>query len=93
MFSLTANATSALIAARSEFGAPDEWGIRFYEPVEGQPAITFDFVATPEPDDVLGGSSKLRTYVDSAVHQRLGNATVDFRDSDGTSEMVITPHR
>ncbi len=93
MFSLTPTAATAMMAARSDLGAPDNWGIRFYALVEGRPAITFDFVATPEPDDVLGGSSKMRTYVEATVHRDIGDATVDFQDLDGNAELVIRPYR
>jgi Fe-S cluster assembly iron-binding protein IscA len=93
MFSLTPTASSAMIDARDEVGVPDDWGIRFFVPTDGSSSITFDFVATPEPDDVLGGSGKLRTYVDAAVHREIGDATVDFVDSDGATELVIRPHR
>jgi Fe-S cluster assembly iron-binding protein IscA len=90
---LTAAASTAMIEARSEVGAPDDWGIRFFARSGGSPGITFDFVAMPEPDDVLGGSSKLRTYVEAAVHVDLGDATVDYQDTDGSAELVIRPHR
>ena len=93
MFSLTPAAATAMIDARSEVGAPDEWGIRFFVPTDGSTGITFDFVAAPEPDDVLGGSGKLRTYVEAAVHREIGDATVDFVDADGTTELVIRPNR
>ena len=92
MFSLTPVAATAMIDAREEVGVPQDWGIRFFVPTDGT-GITFDFVAAPEPDDVLGGSGKLRTYVEASVHREIGDATVDFDDSDGTTELVIRPHR
>jgi Fe-S cluster assembly iron-binding protein IscA len=81
-----------MIDAREEVGAPSHWGIRFFVLRDASSGITFDFVGGPEPDDVLGGSGKLRTYVDAAVHREIGDATVDFVDADGTSELVIRPH-
>ena len=93
MFSLTPAASAAMIAARSDVGAPDDWGIRFFAPIEGQPGVTFDFVAAPEPDDSLGGSGKMRTYVDADLHRNLGDATVDFQELDGNAELVIRAHR
>jgi Fe-S cluster assembly iron-binding protein IscA len=93
MFSLTPTAATAMIGARDEVGVPEDWGIRFFAPTDGSDGITFDFVAAPEPDDVLGGSGKLRTYVEAAVHRQIGDATVDFVDADGTTELVIRPHR
>ena len=93
MFSLTPTAKTAMMAARTDVGAPDDYGIRFFARVDGRPDITFDFVAAPEPDDVLGGSSKLRTYVDAAIHRTIGDATVDFHELDGVPELVIRPHR
>jgi hypothetical protein len=88
---LTPTATTAMLDARTEVGAPDDWGIRFFAGLDGPRAIEFDFVAAPEADDVLGGSGKLRTYVEAAVHREIGDATVDFVDSDGTAELVIRP--
>jgi hypothetical protein len=93
MFSLTPIAATAMIDAREEVGVPDDWGIRFFSPAGGSEGVTFDFVAAPEPDDVLGGSSKLRTYVEAALHRQIGDATVDFHDLDGGAELVIRPHR
>jgi Fe-S cluster assembly iron-binding protein IscA len=93
VFSLTPTAATAMIDARDEVGAPSDWGIRFFVPTGGSTGITFDFVAAPEPDDVLGGSGKLRTYVEAAVHREIGDATVDYDDGDGTAELVIRPHR
>ena len=78
--------------AREEVGVPQDWGIRFFALAGDAKGITFDFVEAPEPDDVLGGSSKLRTYVEAALHRRIGDATVDFQDLDGSAELVIRPH-
>ena len=82
-----------MMAARQDLGAPDEWGIRFFSPIEGQPGVTFDFVETPEPDDILGGSGRMRTFVDAGLHRSLGDATVDFQELDGNAELIIRPHR
>jgi Fe-S cluster assembly iron-binding protein IscA len=93
MFSLTPAAAAAMTDARSEVGAPDEWGIRFFARTDGSSGITFDFVPAPEPDDVFGGSGKLRTYVEAGVHREIGDATVDYDDADATTELIIRPHR
>jgi Fe-S cluster assembly iron-binding protein IscA len=93
MFMLTPAAAAAMSDARSEVGAPDDWGIRFFARPDGSSDITFDFVAAPEPDDIAGGSSKLRTYVEAGIHREYGDATVDYVDSDGAAELVIRPHR
>jgi len=90
---LTPAAAAAMTDARSEVGAPDDWGIRFFARTDEASGLTFDVVAAPEPDDVLGGSGKLRTYVEAAVHHKIGDATVDFVDADGTTELIIRPHR
>jgi len=90
---LTPAAAAAMTDARSEVGAPDDWGIRFFAHTDVPSGITFDFVAIPEPDDVLGGSSKLRTYVAAGLHRQYGDATVDYDDADGAAELVIKPHR
>jgi hypothetical protein len=90
---LTPAAAAAMVDARSEVGAPDEWGIRFFAHTGASSGITFDFVAAPEPDDVLGGSSLMRTYVEAGVHRQYGDATVDYDESDGSAELVIRPHR
>jgi Fe-S cluster assembly iron-binding protein IscA len=93
VFSLTPAAATAMMEARSEVGAPDDWGIRFYARPDGTPGISIDFVAGPEPHDSLGGSGALRTYVDTAVHQEFGDAAVDYLDADGGAELVIRPYR
>ena len=93
VFSLTPSAATAMTDARDEVGAPTEWGIRFFARPDNPRAVTFDFVAAPEPGDVLGGSSSLRTYVDAALHRDIGDATVDYDDADGNPELLIQPHR
>jgi hypothetical protein len=86
-------AAAAMTDARTEVGAPDDWGIRFFARTDAPSDISFDFVALPEADDVLGGSSNLRTYVAAGLHRELGDATVDYDDADGAAELVIRPHR
>lgn len=93
MFTLTPNATRAIVTARGEAGAPNDWGVRFYAALEGPPGITFHFVGKPEPNDILGGSEELRTFVEMAVHRDIGDATVDCVDANGEAEFVIRPHR
>lgn len=90
---LTPAAAAAMTDARSEVGVPDDWGIRFFARSDEASGITFDFVAAPEPDDVLGGSGTMRTYVEAGVHHEIGDATVDYDDGDGSAELVIRPHR
>jgi hypothetical protein len=92
MFSLTANATTELKAARIASGIPETWGIRFFAPVRGQADVTFRFVHSPEPGDIVGGSDQLHTYVALEVNERHGDATVDFRIVDGRSNLTIRPY-
>ena len=92
MFSLTANATAELTAARIASGIPETWGIRFYAPIAGQAGVTFTFVDIPEPTDIVGGSAQLHTYVAAEVNERIGDATVDLRIVDGRSSMSIRPY-
>jgi len=92
MFALTASATTALTDARLKSGIPATWGIRFFEPDGGKSDLTFHFVEAPEPDDVVGGSVDLRTYVDAAIDRRIGDATVDYQTVDGKSGIVIRPY-
>ena len=92
MFSLTANATTELKAARIASGIPDTWGIRFYPPIAGKAGVTFQFVDSPQPDDVVGGSDQLHTYVALEVNERIGDATVDFKTVDGHPNMTIRPY-
>ena len=92
MFSLTANATTELKAARIASGIPDTWGIRFFAPVQGQAEVTFRFVDSPEPGDIVGGSDQLHTYVALEVNERHGDAKVDFRIVDGRSNLTIRPY-
>jgi len=92
VFALTASAVTALTSARLESGIPDTWGVRFFAPVEGRSDVTFEFVASPEPSDIIGGARDLRTYVDAGVDARIGDATVDFETVDGRSGIVIRPY-
>lgn len=92
MFSLTANATTELKAARIASGIPDTWGIRFFPPVAGKAGVTFAFVDSPEANDVVGGSDQLHTYVAAEVNERIGDATVDFKTVDGRSNLTIRPY-
>jgi hypothetical protein len=93
VFSLTPDAASVIILARHEAGAPDTWGVRFHSALEQPTGITFDFVFRGEPNDILGGSEELRTYVEMAVHRDIGDATVDYLEFEGTTELVLRPLR
>ncbi len=92
MFSLTSNATTELKAARIASGIPDTWGIRFFAPIAGKAGVTFAFVDSPQPNDIVGGSVQLRTYVATDVNERIGDATVDFKTIDGRPNMTIRPY-
>jgi hypothetical protein len=89
VFSLTPDAATAIIAARHEAGVPDDWGVRFCSALEQPTGITFEFVFRGEPNDILGGSDELRTYVEMAVHRDIGEATVECQDVEGIAELVV----
>jgi Fe-S cluster assembly iron-binding protein IscA len=91
VFSLTSAATSALAEAREDSSVPEDWGVRFFS-IDGQPDLTFDFVAQPEPSDIVGGPSDLRTYVAAEIHHRIGEATIDYEEPEGRAGLVIRPH-
>ncbi len=82
MFSLTANATTELKAARIASGIPDTWGIRFFPPVAGKAGVTFAFVDSPEANDVVGGfgpAAHLRGCRGQRAHRRRHGRLQDRR--------------
>jgi hypothetical protein len=93
MFTLTPNAFAALSAARAENGIPDTYGIRFFGPGPTGPGqesrLSIDFVESPEPDDVVGGGPELRTFVEAAIDERFGDATIDIDTIDGNLDLVL----
>ncbi len=93
MFVLTPDAARAIILARDEAGAPAGWGVRFSAALEDPTGISLEFVDGPHINDIIGGSDELRTYVEMAVHRKIGDATVDFADGEGAAGLVIRPHR
>jgi hypothetical protein len=93
VFTLTPDAATAIIAARHDAGVPEDWGVRFCSALEQPTGITFEFVAGPQPNDILGGSQELRTYVEMAVYRDVGEATVECLDVGGAAELVVRSRR
>jgi hypothetical protein len=93
VFVLTPDAARAINLARDEAGAPAGWGVRFCAALEDPTGISLEFVDGPQINDIIGGSDELRTYVEMAVHRKVGDATVDYADTGGSAGLVIRPHR
>ena len=94
MLKVTPNAAAALTAARTETGAPDTHGIRFFAATSAQAPdqpgrLAFDFVASPEPNDAVAEQSGLKTYVAPEVQDAVGDATVDIEEIGDEAHLVL----
>ncbi len=92
MLKMTPAAATALAAARSEIGAPDTYGVRFFASTDqtgGRSRFGFDFVSRPEPNDAVTEESGLKAYVSPEVTSLVGEATVDVEKSDDGARLVL----
>jgi Fe-S cluster assembly iron-binding protein IscA len=93
MLTLTEGAAVVLTAARSDRGAPDSHGVRFFatgpEVAGGQARLAFDFVDGPAVDDKVGEVAGLKLFVAPEVDRTLGNATIDVEQSGDQARLVL----
>jgi Fe-S cluster assembly iron-binding protein IscA len=93
MLKVTDGAAKVLTAARSDLGAPDTHGVRFYTPGPdasgGQARLAFDFVAGPAANDKVGEASGLKMFVAPEVDKSLGDATIDVQQSGDQTNLVL----
>lgn len=92
MLTMTATAASVLSNARSDKGAPGDYGVRFFT-AQGQtsekPRVAFDFVEAPEPNDSVTNESGLKTYVAPEVDELMGDVVVDVETVNQEAELVL----
>lgn len=92
MLTLTPAAAAALSAARTQSGAPEDYGARFATTEDGAPEsarLTLTFVESPGPDDAVSEESGLMTYVAPEVDGLVGDAVVDVEADGQQSGLVI----
>jgi Fe-S cluster assembly iron-binding protein IscA len=94
MLKLTPKAIAALTAARSEAGAPETHGVRFFaqesEPGRGA-SVAFKFVADPLPDDAVTDVDGLRTFVAPEIRRMVGEGTVDIEMAGPRAQLILRP--
>jgi hypothetical protein len=93
MLKVSSNAAAALAAARSDQGAPDTHGVRFFTSpsveTPDQTRLAFDFVPSPQPDDAVAEHSGLSTYVAPDFEAAVGDATVDTEQVGNEVHLVL----
>ncbi len=92
MLKMTPAAAMALTAARSEVGAPDSYGVRFFAPRDpqgGRSRFGFDFVSKPGPEDAVTEEAGLRAYVAPEVVAVVGEATLDLEEAGDGARLVL----
>jgi Fe-S cluster assembly iron-binding protein IscA len=92
MLTLTPTAAMALKRARSQAGAPSNYGVRFFAsaPLTSQTArLTLDFVESPEPADAVTEEDGLKAYVAPEVEQLVGDAVVDVETAGQQANLVL----
>ena len=91
MITITHDAAQALSNARAASGASDRCGVRFFTvqtPEQGQ-ALAFDFVERPEPQDEVAEQQGMPVYVDRNLAGVIGDSTLDTREADGQTQLVL----
>jgi Fe-S cluster assembly iron-binding protein IscA len=91
MLNVTPRAATLLEAARTDAGAPKDYGVRFFaQAKEGQePRLAIGFAAEPGPSDTVNEHGDLKTFVAPEVTEALTDVTLDARASDGQEELVL----
>jgi Fe-S cluster assembly iron-binding protein IscA len=91
MLTMTPDAETMLSRARSEKGAPNDFGVRFFTKAmaDSQTRVAFNFVASPEPDDTIIEEGRLKAYVAPDVDQKIGDVVVDVQQKDDGPGLVV----
>lgn len=91
MFKLTPAAEAVLSDVREQAGKPSDYGVRFFasggaaEPSK----LAFDFVAAPNPGDVVDEDATLTTIVAPEVERMVGDAVVDVQHLGDQASLVL----
>ncbi len=92
MLTITPTAAGVLNEARTDKGAPDDFGVRFFAttPQESDSArLAFKFVDSPQDGDTVLADSPIEAYVAPDVERLIGDVTVDTRDNGGDLGLVV----
>jgi Fe-S cluster assembly iron-binding protein IscA len=93
MLKVTDGAAKVLTTARSDLGAPESHGVRFFTPgpdAEGKQArLAFDFVDGPAANDKVSEVAGLKLFVAPEVDKSLGDATIDVEQSGDQARLVL----
>lgn len=95
MLKVTDGAAKVLTSARSDIGAPETHGVRFFTPgpdASGKQArLAFDFVAGPAANDKVSEVSGLKTFVAPEVDSSVGDAVIDVEQAGDQAQLVLKP--
>jgi Fe-S cluster assembly iron-binding protein IscA len=92
MLTITPTATTVLTEARTDKGAPDDFGVRFYATRtddSDRARLAFKFVASPGEEDTVLDDAGIQAYVAPEVEQLIGDVTIDALQKDGSMGLVV----
>ncbi len=92
MLTITPPAADILTKARTQKGAPDAYGVRFYATEEdgsGRARLAFAFVESPKEQDTVIDGAVIDAYVAPDVDRLIGDVTVDVKQEGGQMGLVV----
>ena len=92
MLTITPAAAKALTKARSEKGAPQGFGVRFFaaeEPGSERARLAFKFVESAKPEDSILNGLGIDACVAPEVETLIGDVTIDAEPRNGRSGLVV----
>jgi Fe-S cluster assembly iron-binding protein IscA len=93
MLTITPTAADILTKTRSDKGAPEGYGVRFYtttvEEDSGRARLAFAFVDAPKEDDTVLDDTGIEAYVAPEVDRLIGDVTVDARQQGEEMGLVV----
>lgn len=92
MLTITPTAATVLTKARTDKGAPDDFGVRFFAteaPESGRAGLAYKFVESPRSDDTILDETAIAAYVAPEVDELIGDVTIDAVPEDGRMELVV----
>jgi Fe-S cluster assembly iron-binding protein IscA len=94
MLTITPTAADILTRARSQNGAPDDYGVRFHTAEDdgsGQARLAFTFVESPGNEDTIIDADVIDAYVAPDVERLIGDVTVDVETMGDQVGLVVRP--
>lgn len=92
MLTITQPAADILTKTRTQKGAPDAYGVRFYATEEdgsGRARLAFAFVDAPKANDTVIDGASIDAYVAPDVDRLIGDVTVDARQQGSEMGLVV----